>query len=184
MSCVGDVEAGRHEVGRQDAAHVAEPDETDAGGHPNSPSAARTSPTGPPHRHPGGRPAVGRDHEQQFVELVVGHARPLPRTGVQAELVHAAERGGHGEHEQAAITRRQRTFPGPRTPGVGGDVVLELPHRRRSDRRPARVDVRVAQDPAAHGPGRVERRLLTSRSVIRGLVRRSRRARSSRSRVR
>src|SRR5262249_16382114 len=65
------------------------------------------------------------------------------------ELLHAPERRRHGHHEQAAITRRQRTLACPHSPGHRGDVVLEL-RRDRIGIGDLGVDVLVAEHRPPH----------------------------------
>ena len=65
---------------------------------------------------PAGRTAVRDELEEQLVDLGVGDARARRRRRVEAELLHASERGGHRQHQQAAITRRQRRPRAPRRP--------------------------------------------------------------------
>src|SRR5829696_5723690 len=88
--------------------------------------------------------AVRDQLEEQLVDLGVGHSRVRARRGVEAELLHAAERRGHRQHQQTAVLRRQRAVACPHAPCGRGEVVLELDRGRVGVGRD-RVDVLVAE---------------------------------------
>ena len=120
----GHVDVERHveiradEVGGEGGAHVPEPDDSDdVTGRRSRPASLRSArtPAAPASPPPRPAPALGRDLEQQLVELVVGHARRRTPC-VEPELLHPPEGGGHGQHEQAAVAHRQGPSAGPHAP--------------------------------------------------------------------
>ena len=102
-----------------------------------------------------GRAAVRGDLEQQLVELVVGDAGLGDAARVEHELLHPAQRRGHGHHEQAAVVGGEADLQRPHAPCHRRDVVLELGgHRVGVGRDP--VDVRIAEHGPAHRPRRAK----------------------------